>query len=125
MTDAPEPAGREAAGPRDASALLLAGGGLAAAFGAASCCAIPLFLGSIGLGSAWLVAIAWLAAPHRIALVLLATACLAGGALLLWRGRRARVCATGAGGGRPALSALTSGVLAVGGVLAVLALIYG
>lgn len=125
MTDAPEPADREAAGRRDAGALLLAGGGLAAAFGAASCCAIPLFLGSVGLGSAWLVAIAWLAAPHRIALVLLATACLAGGTLLLWRGRRVRVCAADAGCGRPALSALTTSVLAIGGILAVLGLVYG
>jgi len=43
---------------RDTGVLLLAAGGLAAAFGAASCCALPLLLGSLGLGSAWLVSVA-------------------------------------------------------------------
>ena len=54
---------------RDAGATLLAAGGIAAAFGAASCCALPMLLGSFGLGSAWLIAVAWLAAPHRLALL--------------------------------------------------------
>src|SRR5262249_15211970 len=36
---------------RDTGALLLAAGGLAAAFSAAACCALPLLLGSLGLGS--------------------------------------------------------------------------
>ena len=53
---------------RYADALLLAAGGVTAAFGAASCCALPLLLGSLGLGSAWLVTVAWIAAPHRVAL---------------------------------------------------------
>ena len=35
---------------RNAGVLLLASGGVAAAFGAASCCALPLLLGSLGLG---------------------------------------------------------------------------
>ncbi len=48
---------------RDASAMVLAAGGIAAAFGAASCCALPMLLGSVGLGSAWLIAVAWLAVP--------------------------------------------------------------
>jgi len=60
---------------RDTGALMLAAGGLAAAFGAASCCALPLLLGPLGLGSAWLVAVAWLAAPHRIALLIAAVVC--------------------------------------------------
>ena len=54
----------------DTGSLLLAAGGLAAAFGAASCCALPLLLGSLGIGSAWLVAVAWVAAPHRLALLI-------------------------------------------------------
>jgi hypothetical protein len=73
---------------RDAGATLLAAGGIAAAFGAASCCALPMLLGSFGLGSAWLIAVAWLAAPHRLALLGLAIVCLGGaGGLLLWRRR--------------------------------------
>ena len=59
----------ERAPVRDTGALLLAAGGLTAAFGAASCCALPLLLGSLGLGSAWLVTVAWFAAPHRLDLV--------------------------------------------------------
>jgi len=51
---------------KETGALLLAIGGLAAAFGAASCCAIPMLLGSLGLGSAWLAGVAIVAAPHRI-----------------------------------------------------------
>jgi hypothetical protein len=37
---------------RNIDALLLAAGGVAAAFGAVSCCALPLLLGSFGVGSA-------------------------------------------------------------------------
>ena len=55
--------------------LMVAGGGLAAAFCAASCCGLPVLLGSLGLGSGWLVTIAWIAAPHRIALLIAAVIC--------------------------------------------------
>ena len=74
----------ERASLRDTSALILAAGGFAAAFGAASCCA-PLLLGSLGVGSAWLVTVAWVAAPHRLALLLAAGICLisAGGVFVL------------------------------------------
>ena len=70
-TAAPEPAPA-----RDTGVMLLAAGGLAAAFGAASCCALPLLFGSLGLGTAWLVTVAWFAAPHRLALLAIATICL-------------------------------------------------
>src|SRR5215472_17634847 len=73
---------------KQTGALLLALGGVAAAFGAASCCALPLLLGSVGLGSAWLVAVAWIAAPHRVALLAAALACLIGGvAVFTWHRR--------------------------------------
>src|SRR5215468_12528775 len=79
---------------RDTGALLLAAGGLAAAFSAAACCALPLLLGSLGLGSAWLVTVAWFAAPHRLALLAIATVCLGtGGAVVLRRRRRIAACA--------------------------------
>jgi len=51
---------------KQTGALLLALGGIATAFGAASCCALPLLLGSLGLGGAWLIAVAWIADPHRL-----------------------------------------------------------
>ena len=72
-TDNSQTAPSEHAPLRDTGALMLAAGGLAAAFGAASCCALPLLLGSLGLSSAWLVAVAWLAVPHRIALLIAAS----------------------------------------------------
>jgi mercuric ion transport protein len=37
--------------PTGAGATLLAAAGLAAGFGAASCCAIPFLLGALGLGA--------------------------------------------------------------------------
>ena len=68
MSDEIRSGGAQRAPTRDTGALLLAAGGLAAAFGAASCCALPMLLGFLGLGSAWLVSVAWIAAPHRLAL---------------------------------------------------------
>jgi len=115
----------ERAPARDTGALLLAAGGVAAAFGAASCCALPLLLGALGLGSAWLVTVAWFAAPHRIALLAVAIACLAsGGGVLLWRRYRTAACVPGAACGRPAITALVTGVLSLGAVLVVLGFLY-
>jgi mercuric ion transport protein len=111
--------------PRNTGALVLAVGGLAAAFGAASCCALPLLLGSLGLGSAWLVAVAWVAAPHRVALLAVAIACLVSGAsLLLWRRRRIAACTPAVDCRRPAVTALATVVLALGTVLALFGYLY-
>jgi mercuric ion transport protein len=113
---------REAAG--GTGALLLAAGGLAAAFGAASCCALPLLLGSLGLGSAWLLALAWVAAPHRIALLAIAIVCLVSGSgVLLWRRHRTASCAPTAGR-HPVLTSLVAAVLSLGVVLLVLGFLY-
>lgn len=110
--------------PRDTGALFLAAGGFAAAFGVASCCALPLLLGSVGLGSAWLITVAWLAAPYRIALLIIAASCLAGGAgVFFWR-RRTAACITGAACARPVSTALVVGILSLGAVLAVLGYWY-
>ena len=115
---------QERAPGRDTGALVLALGGLAAAFGAASCCALPLLLGSLGLGSAWLVAVAWIAAPHRLALLITAAICLIGaGAIFIWR-RRVAACTPGMSCGRPGTTALLIAVIALGAVLAVLGYAY-
>jgi mercuric ion transport protein len=124
MIDETPNAAPEAAPPRNISALLLAAGGVAAAFGAASCCALPLLLGALGLGSAWLVAVAWIAAPHRLALLGIAVTCLAaGGGMLLWRPRRVATCAPGACGS-PITTALIACLLPTGSVLVVLGWMY-
>jgi mercuric ion transport protein len=105
--------------------MLLAAGGLAAAFGAASCCALPLLFGSLGLGTAWLVTVAWFAAPHRLALLAIAIICLgSGGAVLLWRRRRIAGCAPGVACGSAVVTALVTCVLSLGAVLVVLGFMF-
>jgi len=81
-------------------AVMLTAGGLIAAFGAAACCGLPLVLASVGLGSAWLIGVASLAAPYQTILVVIGAICLTGGAVLLWRQRNA-VCAPDAICARP------------------------
>ena len=73
---------------RDAGAGALASGGLAAAFGAASCCALPALLGSFGLGSAWLGSLAVAAGPHRAVLLAVAVSFFVCGTMVIWRRRR-------------------------------------
>src|SRR5215212_1264992 len=105
MTDHIKIAAPERAPARDTGALLLAAGGLAAAFGAASCCALPLLLGSLGLGTAWLGTVAWFAAPHRLALLAVAIICLgSGGTALIWHRHRTAACAPGVACGSPAVT---------------------
>ena len=104
---------------RENGALLLAAGGLAAAFGAATCCALPVLLGAIGIGSAWLGGIALLAAPYQPWLLLAAAACLPVAGGLLWRSRAA-ACLPGAAWGRPGLRLFTMLTLALAAILALL-----
>lgn len=100
-------------------AAILTLGGLAAAFGLASCCALPLLLTSAGIGTAWLYGFAVAAAPHRTLLLVVGTACLFGGSVLLWRQQRASAaCAASGICGRPAVRALIFvGLLLCAGLL--------
>ncbi|HEU0218824.1 MAG TPA: mercuric reductase [Stellaceae bacterium] len=110
--------------PRDTGALFLAASGIAAAFGAASCCALPMLLGSLGLGSAWLATVAWFAAPHRVALLAVATASLVcGGVLFLWR-HGVAACAADHACHTSMKSVLVTGLLTVGAMLVVLGYFY-
>lgn len=109
---------------REAGATLLAAGGLAAAFGAASCCALPVLLGSLGLATAWLGGLALLAAPYRPVLLAGAVVCLISGGLLFWRGRSAAACTPGAACGRPMATRFLTGALSLGAVLTVLGFIF-
>ncbi len=113
----PDLSARRAAMDRPAGCsgpVLLTLAGLAAAFGVASCCALPLLLATLGLGTAWLGGVALLTAPHRPILLVAAALCLAGAAVLLWRQRRAAVCAPGAVCARPAVRHLTLAGLLLG-----------
>jgi len=107
-----------------AGATLLATTGFAAAFGAASCCALPLFLSVVGLGGAWLVSLAVVAAPYRPALLATASVCLVGGALLLWRRQAAASCGPRAACGRSALTRATILILSLAAILTALGFVF-
>ena len=100
--------------------VLLTLGGLAAAFGVASCCGLPF----LGTGTAWLTGFALLAAPHRSVLLIVGAVCLAGGAALFWRQQRIAACTPGAFCSRPAVGNLTRAGLLVGVVLLYLGYAY-
>jgi len=102
-----------------AGAAWLTWGGVAAAFGAASCCGLPFLLASAGIGVAWLGGIARLADPVRGLLLAGATGALAVGAGLLARQQWRRVCVPGAVCAGPVLRGLT-----LAGLLAGAALVY-
>lgn len=109
---------------RDTGATLLTLSGLAAAFGAASCCGLPFLLATIGVSSAWLVGIATLAAPHRPLLLAVAGICLVAGAALLWRRQPAVACATGAVCSKPAVRGMTLVGLVAGLALLTIGYLY-
>ena len=107
-----------------AGATLLAATGFAAAFGTASCCALPLFLSAVGLGGAWLVSLAVVAAPYRPTLLATASICLVGGALLLWRRQAAASCGPRAACGRSALTRATILILSLAAILTALGFVF-
>jgi mercuric ion transport protein len=59
--------------------------GIAAAFGVAACCALPILFASAGIGAAWLGGVAIVAAPYRTPLLLIGALCLLAGAALRLR----------------------------------------
>ena len=65
---------------------LLTLSGIAAAFGMASCCALPMLLYLFGIGTAWLGGIGLFAAFHETAFLAVALIGLLGGAaMLVWQ----------------------------------------
>lgn len=97
----------------------LAVGGVAAAFGAASCCAIPMLLGGIGLGGLGSALFMPVLVPFQRYLLAAALACLVTGGVLLWH-RRSCACR----GTRTATTVTLIG-LALGTALLTLGLTYG
>ncbi len=111
--------------PKASGSALLTLGGLAAAFGVAACCALPLLMISLGLGTAWLGGIASLAAPIRSLLLVFAALALAGGAILLWRQQRhAATCGPTGVCTPPAVRLVTLVGLIVGVVLLIAGYLY-
>jgi mercuric ion transport protein len=92
-----ENAGRLAAGSgHNAAKTAFAAAGLVAAFGVASCCALPIALSLLGIGAASLAGIGTLAAPYQPALLYAAVISLGAAGVIMWRQRRTRVCHPGA-----------------------------
>lgn len=89
-------------------AALLTLGGIGAAFGLASCCALPFLLAGLGLGTAWLAGIGLFALFHRTAFIAVALIGLGGSGTLLWRQRLTI---------KPAAWAITGAVWLIGAVL--------
>jgi mercuric ion transport protein len=88
---------------RDTAKTVLAAGGLLAAFGVASCCALPIALSLLGISAASLVGVGYLAAQYQQELFYGAVVCLGAAAFIMWRQRRARLCAPGVACERPTL----------------------
>lgn len=106
----------------DLAKTLLAGGGLIAAFGVASCCALPIALSLLGISAASLLGIGLLAAQYQQELFYGAVVLLAAAGFVLWRQRRANACSPGAACSRPALDWTTKAAIAV--ALGLLALTF-
>ncbi|MBN9485903.1 MAG: mercuric reductase [Alphaproteobacteria bacterium] len=106
---------REAGATSDTAKMLLAAAGLIAAFGVASCCALPVALSLVGIGAASLLTIGILAAPYQHVLFYAAVLCVGAASVVLWRQRRARACSPGAACARPAfdVASIAAMVLAV------------
>lgn len=88
---------------RDAAKTVLAAGGLLAAFGVASCCALPIALSLLGISAASLVGVGYLAAQYQQELFYVAAVCLGASAFLMMRQLRAQSCAPGAACASPVL----------------------
>jgi mercuric ion transport protein len=109
--------------PSGTGAVVLTAGGLLAGFAAAACCALPLLLGTLGLGSAWLFTVAAVAAPHRTAILIMGGAALALAAVLWWR-QRTDVCEPGVWCAKPGVRILTLIGLVIGVMLLVAGYVY-
>lgn len=101
---------------RDVAKTVLSAGGLLAAFGVASCCALPIALSLLGIGAASLVGVGYLAAQYQQELFYAAAVCLGASALIMVRQQKARSCAPGAACANPVLgwASRTALVLAIG-----------
>src|SRR5437762_255734 len=87
----------------DTAKAVLAAGGLLAAFGVASCCALPIALSLLGISAASLVGVGYLAAQYQQELFYGAVICLGAAVFVMWRQRQARLCTVGAACARPTL----------------------
>ena len=107
---------------KSTGAVALATGGVASAFSLAACCAIPLFLAGVGIGSAWLAPIVSVSQPHTGVLTAFSLVTLIGSVALVWRGSGS--CEPGSLRARPFFKWAITGAAVVGLVLLALSKIY-
>jgi mercuric ion transport protein len=107
---------------RDAAKAVFAVGGLLAAFGVASCCALPVVLSLLGISAASVVGIGYLAAQYQHELFYVSAGSLGVAALLLLRQRGGQACA--AGGARSRSVSNWGSVLVILLAVALLALTF-
>ena len=111
--------------PKAAATTFLTFAGLGAAFGLAACCALPMIMISLGLGTAWLGGVASIAAPNRALLMVVAALAFGSGAVLLWRQQRhAATCGPNGVCTPPAVRVLTLAGLIIGVVLLIAGYLY-
>ena len=103
----------------DGARTVIAAGGLLAAFGVASCCALPVGLSMLGIDAASLVGIGYAAAPYQRELLWAATLCLAAVGVLSWRHWQTGASCTAP----PTRSQTLASIVTLASVLAAVALI--
>ena len=104
-------------------AVALVSSGIAAAFGLAACCAIPLLLAGLGIGAAgWLAPIVSATQPYSTLLTIFSLFALIASVVIVWRAPRhcqpSSLCA------RPAFRWAVTCAAAFGAILLLLSKIY-
>lgn len=107
---------------KSTGAVALVSGGIAAAFGLAACCAIPLFLAAAGLGASWLAPVVSVSQPHAELLTVFSLAALIGSVAIVWRAPKH--CQPGSLCARPAFRWGITGAAVIGAILLLLSKIY-
>jgi mercuric ion transport protein len=109
-------------GAKATGAMALVTSGFAAAFALAACCAIPIFLASVGTGANWLIPIVSASQPHADILTAFSIVALVGSASIAVQAPRR--CAAHSLCARPAYRWTNIAAAALGGVLLILSKIY-
>lgn len=107
---------------KSTGAVALVTGGIATAFCLAACCAIPILLAGVGIGTAWLTPVVSASQPHVGILTAVSVVALIGSVVIVWRAPKH--CQPGSLCARPAFRWAVTVAALIGAVLLVLSKIY-
>ena len=107
---------------RSNGAIALVVGGIASAFALSACCALPILLVGAGLSPYWLAPFATVGSQFSVPLTILAVACLAGSAFIVFRS--VRTCEPGDLCARPWFRMSIALAAALGTVLLIVSKLY-